>query len=282
MLDAVFHQGYTIEMKGETRPFQKAALDDIIVIAPQEVRAVPEDPRATVNGKTVISKSFTDIPLLSTLKWGVPQNKDSRQRFLRVLQLLLEHSEENVFCGDFEGVSGTRTGLAAIPTQIGMVRPATNECYTSYIKYDYASTEATVQGLQTEEVINYKAGWTTRLVNLHTAMFYNTSSKDTKPSLVRLQDLLNMGFDEDRALFVAWVASKMDSTSLSRILRQRDGLTVPIEDVGIRSEWSLSLVYAIYYPDDQDTRVLSFHDALFDARVLVELWQVARDGAKDL
>ncbi|KAJ8108103.1 hypothetical protein OPT61_g8407 [Boeremia exigua] len=107
--------------------------------------------------------------------------------------------------------------------------------------------------------------------------------------------LQQIGFDESSAVVLYWGTSKMDRTSLGRILRGSDALAEDVPPLscikidlsrfvvsGLGLEfWSLGTVYqAYFYQSNQDT--LSFHDALFDAEAQARILRRIRKDTQAL
>ncbi|KAJ8113237.1 hypothetical protein OPT61_g4587 [Boeremia exigua] len=316
-VDEVLQYGHTVTVENDILPFQIVTLNNIAVSPSQTaVIHIHTNPQTLVDGEISCSYHYSctatdidqelglckvhsarlieylcsnpllsditaDLPLLSELSWGLPQRKETRANFIDALRLLHEHDNDAVFCG--------------------MLKQSTKETYTSYIKYHYSSLGDHVDALQEEGVMNYKDGWTESVINNQMCTFweaYDPLHTKARPPFAQLQGLRDIGFDEDTALFVNWGCSKIDRTSLGRILRQRDELAVPQDEVYPRAKlldldsffkqglgltkWSLSTVYAMYFPRMKDRQVLSFHDAMFDTRVLSELLERAREDTKEL
>jgi hypothetical protein len=111
-------------------------------------------------------------------------------------------------------------------------------------------------------------------------------------------DLNRIGFDELDATMYYCSSSKMDTTSLGRVLRGRDGLMAIKADVALQCRATVNLVQlfsmgpnlptldlaSVYgaYRNHTNIRLLQWHDARWDAYALQCICEVTQAQTQDL
>jgi hypothetical protein len=275
----------------------ETALDDLMLCSRHSSRV-----RAFIAGNPTLQGTWPSETPLIDLEWSVPTSSaKTTADFKTILEILHTFDMERAFCIDFEGIPNTRKGLAAIPVQLGIVNVGSQDDYMGFFDYSLSPSNL-VRKLVSEKAIDFKQGWTTDVITKFTKFFQKWSSRTPrKPASGHQENLRDLGLtgkkytEPDGSIVFYWGTSKMDKSSLGRIMYGCDNLVEPETDalcstinlstfvclgLGL-SKWSLGYVFQGYFPHS-DARILNFHDALFDAKALAHILECVRRDTKQL
>jgi len=215
--------------------------------------------------------------------------------FLRTVRSTQGHQ---IWVADFEGCVLTTSAITPVHTEVGIVNAASPviKRYEGYFNYpNYGTADAIAREIQRKKAVVFRSGtFNFNLVRGYFQdLFVNGQPRGLSTDQHR-RSLLDLGFQEDKAIMVHWSGGRVDSSGLGRILRNQSGVVTPIQNTNIRCKvidlrqlWmnctsytggqSLSVVYDTMFPGQTTMYGLqaSWHTALWDAsatqRLLVKL-----------
>lgn len=163
------------------------------------------------------------VPLWDELTWQLDHPAAKPE-----IQALLQHDPNHIWAVDFEGIPLLRSGLAPLPTEVGIVNIGTGKSYSGFIRYPgITTTRKFITILQQRDAINFRSGvFKFHLMTVWVQSQCKGHDVASKTPAQHKKALIELGFDEDRALVFNWGTTPLDSLGLGRILREEGELVV--------------------------------------------------------
>jgi hypothetical protein len=337
VVDEVRRLGYTVSWdRVPTKAFQIIDLmTDLTVVPPLNLPTIPQylellvdnqkscalcyeciypvrddSPLCQLHTKRLIdlvsSKPFTTEWLVvltsrTELQFRWPSDLSRAALVKKLVADLTVNGLSHVWVGDFEGICLSKP-FAPVHFEVGIVnagKPETKK-HSGFLAYSQSPSPAAVTSeIQSRRAIVFKSG--TFQGSLVAARLRPLNNPNAMSVWKHERLLKDVGFDEDKAIFLHWAGSLIDTLGIGRIMRNqgepiinRNNATPRCRTVDLLQLWrdcstysdslDLSSLYHTMYPGEVRLCGVreNWHTALWDALAAHRLFLLWLDGMKGL